>query len=557
MRKKKGASSTLYSFFIIGVVFTFALSLALIFVSKNAVSQRQAVDSQASGPSCGKLNIQVSADGTNWTEAISIQQTTGKYYLRARTDQGKACATSFAAQYSHCPLNSQNCSAPVVVSPWGAYRTNSQGIARIDFASIGEGTHMAQFREVDTQSEWSNSITVTITKAPQEKPPTVDLRSYLIFKPGYASSFITNNHLVKRYNLLTLLQVEEKTKVCGITTTPWRFTKSDQYSYWNPKMAAGGSTGLQNLRWFVVDPDFSYSKYPNFNQSFWAVGDKRYTLTSNPLQILGAVSPGLLYQSVTGKSPAYNLAPKNLPADFSYLEQSIKGSHYEQTSTLEPCTLVTNKVSSNDSSWKIRTEKDTLTINNPNFSYSGDALRIDYFEGGKSLETDPLLRESWYFIKDIGLAKIAVKQFNGFWNMGALAPSCRLDSDCLADTMEKPHLELTLDSWYHNPKLAVLVSTNNSQYSKNITTTAAQGYYLKLGKPYTGYLEAKVGNQVNKWLWVDKGLVRVTPQILSGIPKGVYPAQFRIWVPDDQFPNEKRVGDANVPWSDTISVTIQ
>lgn len=246
------------------------------------------------------------------------------------------------------------------------------------------------------------------------------------------------------------------------------------------------------------------------------------------------------------------------------MEVADKESFYPAAQDLVQCGI--KATTTNPTSWKLRISPDTISINKPWFSYSGEALRFDQFEGGVGLENSNfLLRESWYMVKNIGLVMIKVKHFNKYAGWEGALP-CKDDSDCLADTIKNPHFEIILDSYFHNPSFKAFVSADGQTYSESIETTNGQGYSVKMVDPndnskiipYTGYLEVMDRNgKVFKWHWADKGVVTISPTILRGLPAGNYPAKFRIWVPNEQFPNEERASDTPLPWSNTTEVILK
>ena len=71
------------------------------------------------------------------------------------------------------------------------------------------------------------------------------------------------------------------------------------------------------------------------------------------------------------------------------------------------------------------------------------------------------------------------------------------------------------------------VSTNGISYFDSVTTTKKIGYYMKINLNYTGPMEAMLDGKVFKWLDVTNGVKRVTPELLTGVAAGIYPARFR------------------------------
>jgi hypothetical protein len=171
-----------------------------------------------------------------------------------------------------------------------------------------------------------------------------------------------------------------------------------------------------------------------------------------------------------------------------------------------------------------------------------------------------LLRESWYFVKDIGLVKIETKRFNTDPHAQLREPIlCNFDADCLNDNMAYPETVSTLDYFYHNEPLEVeLLKGVVGGSASTISLKQGESYQLKIkNTPYTGYLEAiDRSGQIQKWYWAEEGLVTIPGEETRSLTPGVYQARFRPWVPDDSFAAEQRVGDAQIVWSNEIEVEV-
>lgn len=535
----------------------FGLVAGLILIQKEQLFKKKAAGA------CGPILASVSTDGK--MPKTSIELPAGKptkYYIHV-SSAGQPCQSSFDINFQICDKGV--CGNWSVRSPWGPYKSNSQGVARLDLDGPWPENRIVNFklRPASSSLAWSNQLKISFVRT-GPAPPETSIQDYLIFKPGYAWIYTTKNN-TSGVQAKTRLQIEEITELgdCKIKVRPWRFTKEKEAAYWNPEIKGAGFRNRNfDLRWMVVDQNYDFKEFPDFNNYIWAWGHKRYQRSdTNPIRDVKLGSPvdAAKYGTKEGRVPGYNLSLKALPANLEYLNHAKGESAGKRRSELGlPGDCSIKETAGPFSSWKIRTAKDTVSIDNPNFKYSGDALRIDYYEGLTPLETEYLLRESWYFVKNIGLVKILVKHFNRYGGWEG-AKNCIDDSDCWADTIESPHVEVTLDEYFQNPTLEIAVSKDGSNYSENITTTKDVGYYLKINNVnYTGYLEAKLeGGKAAKWLWVEKGLVKVGLNELARAGAGEYKARFRIWVPNEPFPNETRAGNANIPWSNLITVILQ
>lgn len=508
------------------------------------------------------MQVYVSSDGSTWNSTITLPNGATKYYVET-LNNGVPCSTDFEANGSS--------------SPWGAFHSDSNGIARIDMlnptsgATIANGVYNATFRPCNAQvntstgqitcqnttGAWSNTITVNVQNS--ATTPNSNLSSYFVENPGYTWIYTNNGNP----NSNTRIQIEEETNTCGLTVLPWRFTKNDVSAYW-----FGGRS--DDMRWLLASPGFQFSSASNFNNYFWGYRDKRYPMSytdiiqsDSTFQNVGGVGGGYVYTAKDNSIPAYNLLPKTIYGQ-SYIVQEGDYSSYTpaDASTCPSFPTLTSQPSSYGS-WEIRVEQNSsIPIHNPPSPYDGKpAMRVDYYEAGYPVFTTPnLLRESWYFMQGIGLTEIRQKYFNNY--SGGGAPYCISDSDCMSDTIQSPFDDVVLSQYFQNPTLNVSVSADGKNYSSSVMTTPQQGYYLKLDNSYTGYLQAiSLSTPTNgspgkpfKWLWANNGVVYTGS--LGSLALGTYTAQFRIWIPDDTFPNETRVSSNTLPWSNTTTVIL-
>ena len=497
----------------------------------------------------GALAVSVSTNKQSPVSTITLpaSQTT-RYYLHVSTN-GTACSTAFDVQAYSCDLGNTSCSPPVVITPWSTYRSDTQGIARIDVDTplAPNKIYYGKYRPSGTTLPWSNQITIQTASGPLSVNNNIS--PYIIFEPGYAWEYTTTNFR-KNKTGTTRIQIEQLVRMCNLNMKPWRFTKSDIDLYWDPSRS-------RDLRWFAVSPDSSFSQFPNFNNFIWVFGHKVYDrLSTYPLRdiFVGEMGAWAFYQSTSGRVPGYNLTKKTVPSDWVYIDKADgESANTPVYFGRDSCNVLSQNTSS-PTSWKLRTEKlSSLTVGGRTFN---DVVRIDYYEGGAPINTSGLLRESWYFARNIGLVQILIDTYNNYASDGSA--SCSQDADCWADTIQNPWAKLVLSKYWQNPTLTVAVSRDNSTYGSATTTTKNIGYYLKIeNTAYSGYLEARAADGTGlKWLWAQSGLVFVPPSLLNGFSNGAYPAKFRIWIPNEQYPNETRVGTNTIPWSNEITVNL-
>ena len=523
------------------------------------------------------ISVLLSRDGLNLSTQINLLTTGARYYFH--TNAG--CSTNLEVQYRFCPLDDPQCSSPWnEVAPWGEYRTDALGLARIDYdATIPVGYHFARFRPLGSEYEWSNIVRVRMEE--EAEPALTDIEAYIIQVPGYVYVYETiNRHSGDEVNQ-TRIQIEEERDWCQYRVRPWRITKDDHDAYWAPFMAESqyASQHDLNLRWMVASPTTpvpqSASVPANFNDFLWVVGDRRYNRPGGRLGLFRAralPNPGLRdlgeqyartsYGIAAGDVPAVKLAPKQarIPYYFSGTSSYLTATTDNQ-SVFCPSPGV-NAGTTPNYHWRLRIERDTVTIGQTTYE---DVLRCDYFEEPVDTASNRLglLRESWYFAKGVGLVKVLASYFDNFDGMGAAAPPCSDNADCLNDTIKRPYQEIILLRHYANPVLSVVARAGeDTTFGTTICVNQAgpqPWYHFQLANTdFSGYLEIVENDPAEgvptRWNWVEKG--RVVVDVSDRAP-GTYTCFFRIWVPDDLDSEETNLQDHFIEWSNPLTITIQ
>lgn len=526
------------------------------------------------------LNVQISSDGRTPSSTINlpINQPT-KYYLHVKGANGKPCSTNFE-------VNSND----KITTDWGPYKSDGFGLARIDLIKGWPVIQQLPFtiRPKGSNGVWSNSLTINFNSQ-ISGGTALDTRSYFKQKPGNVYIYNSHNHWYSNpgdmskkssYPGLTYLQIEMPINMCGRAFIPWRFTKDNEYAYWGNKMpqARNGSDiykGDRDLRWYIADYNTSDGIFSQYSNYIWSYGfdDYQRDATNGMKNFpLGKVRRSYVFKTENPAIPHYNLGRKVFPY-LPYIElnqQTVGFSKTDSSITGSDCNLILNPGTFASQggalgAWMIRADMDNISISNPGivngFNYSGPALRIDYFEGQAPLfQKDKWFhRESFYYVQNIGLVKMLADNFNHYANVDdTVAPYCENDSDCLADTISNPTRSFELKQYFDNPSLSVAVSTDNVNYYSEITIQRGQRYYLKVtNTPYTGWLEAQLlGGQSNKWLWAQDGVVTVDENIMRNVPAGKYIAKYRIWIPNETFTNQPRIGVNTEPMSNQIIVNV-
>ena len=274
---------------------------------------------------------------------------------------------------------------------------------------------------------------------PASPPPLVDFTQYFPATPGMVYDFRSLNHRTGTIGQ-TRIELEAETDWCGLRVRPWRFTKSATDLYWAP--------GLDlDLRWLLVAPDEVNVPVAAWTRMVWAMGDQRF-VRGTLLAIGTTPAYRVVYRSMSGYPP-YLLAMKTgaLPVE----THDDTGQNYLVPAAVNPCpqlqlpfregpVTVTPAGPSISYGWRMRMDHAQVVV--PAMSYTGPALRVDYWEGSPGvLETMAgVLRESWYYVRYLGLVEIRGKQFG----LGTTS-ACLADPDCLQSDMVSPDTTMTLE----------------------------------------------------------------------------------------------------------------
>ncbi len=586
-----------FSFFKLALVLIFFIAASVgawyIINSLRSTDNRSSADSSSHGRRCtSKLAIKISATGLLGDAKDSVTETLDykKYYIHVADEKGP-CSTTFAVVDAAGKELQALWSWKLKDLSYGAYASNAEGIARIDFVgNFKPGKYPLRLKPAGTKIAPSNEVVLNLvasnTKSSNVARPSTQIlaKDYLVQKPGYSYMYTNKSRQVKpdawnedlRPVGRTLIQFEEKVKLGSLTSVPSRFTKEQAAAYWGP-------TKDMQMRYHVSDFNLAPDNMPYYKDFVWAIGHQAYSFDGkNPIQGLRSLDPSklsltYLYKQTNPKAPTYVMFKNELTAPYIY--DSAEGNigivdvgEYANPQLLKSCA---GENPCPNHHWRMRVENDTVSINGSRYKYSGPAVRVDYLEISPN---DPnvsyrknlgphIIRESWYYVKNVGLVKVESKTFNRWGGSSStVSPSSLTDPDFMAERMSKPTGIMELDSYDMNPKLsATLAKIGGASPGStlNLSKAASEGYQVKLDPPVTGWLESRMQTadgqwqSAKKWLWAENGLVTVTPEVMKNVPANSYTTQLRIWVPDEQFPNEQRITDTDVPWSNTIKVIVK
>lgn len=504
----------------------------------------------------------------------------GAYYLKVQDSNGVPCVNrAIDIQSRNCPNGAcSNWSATTL--RWKRFSTDRSGVIRIDYNPfplnfISEARIRVNGVTTETWSNpWRTSYTAkapiqTFSTSVQSISPNINLREYWNNKPGLVwqySTVISNGNRINPV-VTTRVATEVQTRICSISTVPWRYTKTNVNYYWN-------ASKEQDQRWFVTDANYTGP----FSNYVIAVSAKKYVRSS--FQEIDFKNP-LAYQSIystlgnSSSVPFYNLAP--VTATLPYIASSKAANPPSSSISACPEVLPANQTPLKD--WYVRiSQPENMTIG----PVSGSTVKIDFFatEQPGTITTPGLgfERETWYMMKNVGPVRILRKafSFDGTVSQQDIANDfCLNDSDCYGENIESPTHQIDISNfWDWNAlKFDVQISRGkacSTGWTTSLTTTRSEGYCLRTlangnFTPYNGFLEARAGYsnnnifpsestwQTRKWpYYINNGVVTLDT---SRNAVGTYKAYFRPWIPNEtDIPGETRTGQNNLRWSSQVTV---
>jgi hypothetical protein len=218
---------------------------------------------------------------------------------------------------------------------------------------------------------------------------------------------------------------------CDTRVLPWIFTKVTINAYWGPGAA-------YDLIWMITYGPSAYDGY------YWSPGGWVFTLGDQYTPGTTLLS-SYLYRTNNPAYPPYLLAPKQVRLPYQYDGDS--GQNYvllTQRGCPDPQgQQALPPVGTYD--WRVHMAYSANIA--PQWLQGGklEAIRVDYWEntGGGTPMAPWGLRESWYFVKNIGVVRILAKEFGA-------ANLCAHDRDCFAADIQSPHVQVELQSYRTN-----------------------------------------------------------------------------------------------------------
>jgi hypothetical protein len=377
--------------------------------------------------------------GTLQAQASSLYVRTDKSYVQPGESyqlyviQDKTTITGYTGyldvKATYC-RDVANCQA-TTIGPWGNYYVNN-GTITINLASnFTPGIYKAQFKPHNSNWDWSNEIQINVgTTSGLE-----DAANYWIMSTD--SYYFTGKNYVTGTSFTTKIGFMPPTNTCSYKTM--YFLKDKCEGYWNPSFPWSTNCEL-NLLWHINN----WQKQANwYDEYLTAAGDEKFKYhPSDPFSIESNFTTDnktsqYRYGSKDPKIPGYVLSPRWIGSGYGI--GNNKEANTPGNSNTPFCDVKTD-LNAVEEMWGLHIDLVNLSLP----QYNGQALRFKFYEGNIGFMQDKTkvgIREDWYFVKNIGLVKIDVKNFGPETDK---RKPCLDDPDCFVnEVMASPFVSLT------------------------------------------------------------------------------------------------------------------
>ncbi len=353
--------------------------------------------------------------GESYSLIVSSDKSNGTPYTGYLDVKATACP---AANPADC--NTRN-------GPWGNYYVNNGLVVLPLPSNFAPGIFTMRLKPRNLNWDWSNEIKISVgTTLGLE-----DATAYWI-TPSTPVTYRGKNYL-NNQDFISVIGSLPQGDTCGDPGKTWYFTKNKEEAYLNPKIP--GSTWRTDANYLLyVIP---WQKKPGWlDEYLWVKGYSEYTANFQSLAYGDNFKNevGLAkFDSPNPSYPPYTYTPHWVGNGWGI----VYNQEYTKTTPVnnQPfCTLAKN--TTRTGLWAVHA--DVVNIQLP--KYTGPALRYKYYEGDPNFLKDPaaaILREDWYFVKNVGLAVVEQKYFGTSHGW----PSCLSDPDCMVnEQMANPNI---------------------------------------------------------------------------------------------------------------------
>lgn len=327
-----------------------------------------------------------------------------------------------------------NCQA-TTIGPWGSYFVNGGSLVISLPSNFTTGIYKAQFKPRDSSWDWSNEIQINVgTTSGLE-----DAASYWTM-PTNESYYFTGQNYVTGQSFTTKIGFMSPTNTCTDKTMYFMKDKTD--GFWNPFLPGLNNPTDVNFFWQIKNWQRQTGWYDEY---LYSIGGE--LLSYNPQD------PFNLANNFITKTKQYRFGSNDLKFPPYILSPRWIGSGYGMANNSEIATpsdpsipFCSAPLGAANGMWGVHIDK--ISLNLPR--YSGPALRFKFYEGNAGFIQDSTrtklgLREDWYFVKNVGLVKIDVKNFGP---VASQRNPCLDDPDCFAnEVMASPFVSLTLQDY--------------------------------------------------------------------------------------------------------------
>jgi hypothetical protein len=346
--------------------------------------------------------------------------------------------------------------------------TGGKAVINIPQTATTPFTARVRFRPLGSNWGWSNEIVMAVNTT----NGLLDVSTYFIMNRypiefnGENRAFTDQNGNTIRTPFKTVIGFMNPSLACdGTARNVMYFIKDKTKGYWDPETPwfndlfriSKPDYARYNLLWYVK----SFQKLSGWQDEFLtAEGHRTYYTEEGPLTYdnnFKRFSRQYRYTSANPAIPAYFLSARYVGNGWG-----LSNNKARFVVTTDPNTsLCTMTNFGGDGFWAVHADKTSL-------SGYPDVLRLKYYEGDNGFATDStkyVLREDWYFAKNVGLVKIDVKNFcPTTWGTYARCKPCRLDpsGDCFAEYISDPTVTLSRVGPYYTPTPTPIIRPPNA-----------------------------------------------------------------------------------------------
>lgn len=393
----------------------------------------------------------------------------------------------------------------------------------------------------------------------------IDSKAYWNLAPGNAWHYSgTNYALSPAQTFEARVELEAPALVCGLPTLPMRFIKSNVAGYWGPAEPPPSTwQGIRNLRFFTT----GYLSQNRWDGSYLGtVGHKTYKTSftggGNPAwytlgTFYSATDPDarswdhMIYTALWEQRhyPPYLLSAGPATGGwFFHREDAVFGRGHDEAKYCKDTAPDLDLVRGTHG-WKAE-----YAVVSRTFAAAGlgtvQALRVKYVEYGVPYCKGWVLREDYYLVKDVGLAEIDVKRFDG------ASGGCS-DPDLSAVSISGPAVKMTLIGFFDGKSMALQANPSTVKPGGAVTLTLPHHYTGRIQREQV--ITRTTGapqTSVDDWqgIWIQGGVVTYAAPSAADLVS--VRLRLRPPIPANPSAYEELMGPAETLWSQPLLLTV-